>query len=139
MRKVSLLFVAAACLIGCGAPGLSGKWNMTGASVPPGSSMVTEFSGSTFTSRAEVNQGGALMKFEFSGDYTYDGKKLKLVGKSVKVDESGFPAEMKGMIPQFKKSLEQSVLTPQEGEAKLEGDTMTFAVNGQTTTFTRVK
>ncbi|MEI7985590.1 MAG: hypothetical protein WCI55_08170 [Armatimonadota bacterium] len=139
MRKFSLLLAVTVGLIGCGSPGIAGKWNMTGAAVPEGSKLVTEFAGNTFTSRAEINQGGALIKFEFSGDYTYDGKKLKLVGKTVKVDESSFPSMAKAMIPQFKTSLEKSVLAPQEGDAKLEGDTMTFTVNGQTTTFTRVK
>ena len=133
------MLVVSVGLIGCGSPGIAGKWNMTGAAVPEGSKLVTEFAGNTFTSRAEVNQGGALIKFEFSGDYTYDGKKLKLVGKTVKVDEASFPAMAKPMIPQFKASLEKSVLAPQEGDVKLEGDVMTFAVNGQTTTFTRVK
>ncbi len=139
MRKCFALSLALLCLAGCGSPGIVGKWNMGGGGVAPGSKLVTEFMANTFTVSAEVEQAGAKIKFEFSGDYTFDGKKLKMVGKSVKLDESSLPAIAKSMAATFKSSLEKAVLTTQEGDAKLEGDTLTFTTNGQTTTFTKIK
>ena len=94
---------------------------------------------STFTTRAVIDQDGTKIRFEFSGDYTYDGKKLKLTGKSINVDEASFPPEAKSLIEPFKASLKESIVSTQEGDAKMDGDVLVFTVNGKTTTFTKIK
>ena len=142
MRFSYALPLALVCLTACGSPSIVGKWNMSGMStgdVPAGSKMVTEFTDKTFTVNAEVEQGGSVVKFSFGGDYTFDGKKMKMVGKNVTLDESTIPAAGKSMIPLIKSSLEKALLTTSEGDAKLEGDTFTFTSNGKPTTFTRIK
>lgn len=139
MRIFRMLPLALVCLVGCGGPPLAGKWNMSAAGSPPGSKLVTEFMADTFKVDVEFEQGGMKMKFDFSGDYTYDGKKLKMVGKTVHIDESSLPAAVKGQLPMIKSSLEKTVLTTQEGDAKLEGDTLTFTEKGKVTTFTKIK
>jgi hypothetical protein len=139
MRFLRVLPLTLICLAGCGTPSLVGKWNMSGGSTPPGSKLVAEFMASTFTVNAEVEQAGSNVKFAFSGYYTFDGKKLKMTGQYLNLDESTLPAAAKGMIPLIKSSLEKALLTTSEGDAKLEGDTMTFTTNGKPTTFTRIK
>ena len=139
MRILGLFIAVIVCLVGCGSPSLAGKWNMTGAIVPLGSSCIVEFMASTFTTRAVIDQDGTKIRFEFSGDYTYDGKKLKLTGKSINVDELSFPPEAKSLIEPFKASLKESIVSTQEGDAKLDGDVLVFTVNGKTTTFTKIK
>lgn len=140
MRNIGLVVVGLFCLVGCSSsPSIIGKWDMTGGNVLPGSKMVTEFKDKTFTANAEVSNAGMSMKFSFSGDYTFDGKKLKMTGKTVSLDDSALPAIAKPMAATIKQEIEKAVLVTSEGDAKLEGDVFSFVSEGKTTTFTRVK
>ena len=140
MRKFFALSITLISLVGCGgSPSLVGKWNMTGGTLPPGSKFVTEFKDKTYTISVEVEQLGSKIKFDVDGDYTYDGKRLKMVSKAVRLDESTLPAIVKPQASKLKEQIEKNVLTTQEGEATLTGDVLTMMDKGKPATFTRMK
>ena len=139
MRKFCVLPLALIVLAGCGGPTIVGKWNTSGPKSTEGTTLVTEFQDKTFTVNVNIEKGEQKLKFDFSGDYTFDGKKLKMTAKTVHVDDSTLPAMLKSQVPMIKSGLEKQVLNTQEGDAKLDGDTLTFTVGSQTTTFTRIK
>ncbi len=112
---------------------------MTGGTLPPGSKFVTEFMDKTYKISVETEQMGTKIKFDVMGDYTFDGKKIKMVSKSVTLDESTLPAALKPQAAMVKSALEKNVLTTQEGDAKLEGDVLTMMDKGKPATFTRMK
>ena len=107
--------------------------------MPPGSKFVTEFKDKTYTISVEVEQLGSKIKFDVDGDYTYDGKRLKMVSKAVRLDESTLPAIVKPQASKLKEQIEKNVLTTQEGEATLVGDVLTMMDKGKLATFTRMK
>jgi len=139
MRILHALPLAIVCLVGCGGPSLAGKWDTKAAGAPPGSKAVTEFTGSTFTMGLDMGQGDQSLHIDFSGDYTFDGKKLKMVGKKVVVDDSKIPAQFKSQVKAIQPMLEQQLLKTEEGDLKLEGDVATFNNGKTTTTFTKIK
>lgn len=141
MRFFHVLPLVVICLVGCSSkPSIVGKWNMSGGTMPPGTKLVTEFKDTTFDVNAEATEAGMTLKFGFSGDYTYDGAKLKMTGKTVTLDDSTLPAMAKPMAKQIKEGIEKAVLTTEEGTAKLEGDVLTFVpASGKQSTFTRIK
>ena len=140
MRKYLIFSIALISLVGCGgSPSLVGKWNMAGGTLPAGSKIVTEFAEKTYKMNVEIAQMGTTIKFAVNGDYTFDGKRIKMMGKSIDLDEASLPAALKPSAGLMKAGMEKKMLETQEGEAKLEGDTLIMMDKGKPATFTRMK
>ncbi len=139
MRIYRALPLALVCLAGCGGPSLVGKWNMSGAGTPPGSTATTDFTANTFKTNFDFNQGGMSFHVDVSGDYTFDGKKLRMTGKSFNIDDSKLPAAIKSQMGAVKGMMEKEMLKTDESEIKIENDTFTMTGPKGTMTFTKVK
>lgn len=137
MRIYRMLPLALICLAGCsGGPSLAGKWNMNAPGMPAGSSLITEFTSNKFTTTLDTEQMGIKLHVETSGDYTYDGKKLKMTTTDIKIDDSKLPEMARKSI---KEAVEKEKGKSKEGDLKLEGDKATFSAPEGTLNMTRVK
>jgi hypothetical protein len=113
---------------------------MTGGDLPPASKLVTDFTDKTFKLSVETEQFSTKIRFDVTGDYTFDGKRIKMISKSVNLDESSLPAAVKPQAAMVKSALEKKILTTEEGDAKLEGDVLTvMAKTGKPVIYTRIK
>jgi hypothetical protein len=131
-----MLPFALVCLIGCGGPSIDGKYNLAADGMPPGSSLVLEFKGGNFTQVLDAENMGIKIHVDTTGTYTYDGKKLVMTEKEVKVDDSKLPAQLKAAI---KSQVEASKGKVQTSDVKIEGDKIMLTSEGKTATLTKVK
>jgi hypothetical protein len=127
-------------LVGCSKPSLVGKWNVTGTKgLPPGSTLVMEFTDSKYSGDLTISQMGANIKIKSDGNYTFDGKKVVMTTTSSKIDESTVPAALKAMLPMIKQQMDAQNGKAIEGETKIEGDTVTITDKDSSQTLTRIK
>jgi hypothetical protein len=139
-RFVAASFVTASLLLaGCSKPSIVGKWNMSGGQMPAGTVATIEFKENTFTSDVKLSAPGMVLKMAGTGTYTYDGKTLKQTTTGITIDDSGLPAAQKKQLAQVKPMIDAEVKKTIEGEAKLEGDTLTVSAKEGVVTYTRIK
>jgi hypothetical protein len=136
MRLYHALPLTLLLLAGCGGgPSLVGKWNMTGAGVPQGATVVTEFTSNTFKSVVDMAGPGMSIHAESSGTYTFDGKKIKMTTTDIKLDDAKLPAMVKDLV---KQQIDKEKGKSQEGELKIEGDKATISTPEGVITLTKV-
>lgn len=136
MRILSIVPFALVCLIGCGGPSLSGKYEMTADGMPPGTKITIEFNGGTFNQVVDADVAGMKMHSDTVGTYTYDGKKLVQTVKEVKIDDSKLPEQVKTGI---KAQVEAAKGKSTEFEVKIEGEGMTLTNSGKSAKLTKIK
>jgi hypothetical protein len=125
--------------VGCGKKDpFIGKWNVSGAKMPPGLTATMEFQeGNKLKMGMNGNIAGMEIKVDGTGTYKVEGEKITTTVSEMKLDDSKLPAAFRA---QAKAGLENSEMKkPQTSTFKIEGETITLNGSDGTTTLTKVK
>lgn len=154
MKKVVVLSLMGALLVGCGAGGrsLAGKWNMNmpaDAGLPPGSKATMEFKGGdAFAMKIDVNspspQGKPMkMTMDYSGTYKLSAEQLELkfTDFALKADDPKVQSMLDASLGANKKDMLAKMNESTSGSIKwVDNDNVTIkSTGGKDLTLTRAK